>query len=146
MKERQTCQLAAIYDVVSAARDHPTAEDVHARVRRRMRRISLGTVYRNLQKLAARQRIRIVHLADRTARYDAMMEDHDHFVCEHCSAVTDLARLRDADPDCSALARAGYGVRTHALTFYGACPRCAPAQARRLRRPQGARRRASATT
>ena len=51
MKERLTRQLAAVHDVVSAARDHPTAEDVWVRVRRRLPRVSLGTVYRNLQRL-----------------------------------------------------------------------------------------------
>ena len=53
MKARQTRQLLAVFDAVSAARDHPTAEEVCARVRRQWPRVSLGTVYRNLQKLAA---------------------------------------------------------------------------------------------
>ena len=128
MKERQTRQLAAVYHVVSAAHDHPTAEDVHARVRRKLPRVSLGTVYRNLQKLAAQQRLRVVHLADRAARYDAMVEEHDHFACECCGSVTDLVRQRAAPPDCSALRRRGYAVRTHALTFYGSCPRCRATQ------------------
>lgn len=124
MKERQTRQLAAVYDVVSAARDHPTAEDVHARVRRRLPRVSLGTVYRNLQKLAAQQRVRVVHLTDRAARYDWMLENHDHFLCERCGSVTDLPRSRAVRPDFTDLGRAGYAVRTHALTFYGHCPDC----------------------
>jgi Fur family peroxide stress response transcriptional regulator len=124
MKERQTRQLASIYAVVSAAHDHPTAEEVHTRVRRRLPRVSLGTVYRNLQKLAVQQRIRMVHLADRTARYDGMLEDHDHFVCEHCGDLTDLPRTPTAAPKCATLSRAGYGVRTHALMFYGICPQC----------------------
>lgn len=133
MKERQTLQLAAVYDVVSAAHDHPTAEEVFARVRRRLPRVSLGTVYRNLQKLAAQQRVRIVHLADRTARYDGMLESHDHFVCEHCGALTDLPRTQSPAPTCGALSAAGYGVRTHAVTFYGVCPDCGDVQIRRRR-------------
>ena len=48
MKERRTRQLAAVADVVNAAHDHPSAEDVHRRVRRKLPRVSLGTVYRNL--------------------------------------------------------------------------------------------------
>ena len=131
MKERQTLQLAAVYEVVSAAHDHPTAEEVLARVRRRLPRVSLGTVYRNLQKLAAQQRVRIVHLADRTARYDGMLESHDHFVCEHCGDLTDLPRTRSAAPTCAALSAAGFGVRAHAVTFYGVCPDCADVQNRR---------------
>jgi len=131
MKHRETRQLAAVFDVVHAAQDHPTAEEVHVRVRRRLPQVSLGTVYRNLQKLATQQRLRVVHLADRTARYDGMLQEHDHFMCERCGEVTDLVRGRTAPPDCAALGRAGYGIRTHALTFYGTCPQCGKPPRRR---------------
>jgi len=43
MKQRRTRQLAAVYDVVMAAHDHDR-EDVHARVRRALPQVSLGTV------------------------------------------------------------------------------------------------------
>ncbi len=124
MKERQTRQLLAVYDVVSVARDHPSAEEVYRRVRRRFPRVSLGTVYRNLQKLAAQRRVRVVQLADRAACYDGMVEDHDHFLCERCGAVTDLVRREAAPPDCRTLARAGYVIGAHTLTIYGLCPKC----------------------
>ena len=125
--QRRTRQLAAVYAVVSAAHDHPTAETVHARVRRKLPHVSLGTVYRNLQKLAATQQVRVVQLADRIARYDGMLEAHDHFLCERCGLVTDLLRS-GTRPDASALRRAGYAVEGHALTFYGCCPKCRDAQ------------------
>jgi len=124
MKERRTRQLAAVWEVVSAAHDHPTADDVYARVRRMLPRVSLGTVYRNLQKLVAQRRVRVVQLVDRAARYDGMMQDHDHFLCERCGAVTDVIRTEAVTPDNQVLDRAGYAVRAHALTFYGLCPAC----------------------
>jgi Fe2+ or Zn2+ uptake regulation protein len=124
MRERRTRQLAAVADVVNAAHDHPSAEEVHHRVRRNLPRVSLGTVYRNLQKLAAQQQIRVVQLADRAARYDGMLEDHDHFMCERCGAVTDFLRKRSARPSWPELGRAGYAVHSHALTMYGICPKC----------------------
>ena len=124
MKERRTRQLSAVADVVNAAHDHPSAEEVHRRVRRKLPRVSLGTVYRNLQKLAAQHQIRVVQLADRAARYDGMMEEHDHFMCEQCGTVSDLVRRRSAWPASPDLGRAGYVVRSHALTFYGLCPKC----------------------
>jgi Fe2+ or Zn2+ uptake regulation protein len=147
MKRRQTRQLVAVFGVVSAATDHPTAEEVHERVRRRQPRVSLGTVYRNLQKLAAQQRIRVVYLKDRAARYDGMVEDHDHFACESCGAVIDLLGTRAERPVCSELGRAGHSVRTHALTFYGRCAECATTEAtheRRQRRPRRERGRSAA--
>jgi Fur family ferric uptake transcriptional regulator len=127
MRERRTRQLAAVAEVVNAAHDHPSAEDVHRRVRRKLPRVSLGTVYRNLQKLAAQQQIRVVQLADRATRYDGMLEDHDHFMCERCGTVSDLLRKRSAPPNSPELGRAGYVVCSHALTFYGVCPKCRPA-------------------
>lgn len=124
MKERRTRQLSAVAHIVNVAHDHPSAEEVHRRVRHKLPRVSLGTVYRNLQKLAAQQQIRVVQLADRAARYDGMMEEHDHFMCEQCGTVSDLLRKHRARPAAPDLGRAGYVVRSHALTFYGLCPKC----------------------
>ncbi len=138
MKPRRTRQLAAVYDVVRVAHDHPTAEEVCERVRRHVPRISLGTVYRNLQKLAAERQVRVVHLAERPARYDAMVQEHDHFLCEGCGEVVDLARAA-ARPNCAALRASGYHVRAHALTLYGLCPRCGRQQAGARRRLGGKR-------
>ncbi len=124
MKERRTRQLAAVEEIVNAAHDHPSAEEVHRRVRRKLPRVSLGTVYRNLQKLAGQQRIRVVQLADSAARYDGMLEEHDHFLCERCGAVSDLLRKHSPAPRVPDLGRAGYVVHRHALTYYGLCPKC----------------------
>lgn len=133
MKERRTRQLQGVYSIVRSAHDHPSAEEVYQRLRRQQPRVSRGTVYRNLQKLTAQERVRIVHVADRAARYDAAAEDHDHFACEQCGAVIDLTRPRAARPHCFQLGRGGYTVRTYALTFYGTCPDCSGASRRPAR-------------
>jgi Fe2+ or Zn2+ uptake regulation protein len=137
VKERRTRQLRAVYATVRDAVDHPTADEVHARVRRRMAAVSLGTVYRNLQKLAAQQHVRVLRLANRAARYDAIVEPHDHFVCERCGAVADVVRGERVPAGAAIhLTRAGYRVRSQELTFYGLCPRCG-ADRRSTRRRQG---------
>ncbi len=136
MKPRRTRQLAAVYEVVRAAHDHPTAEEVCARVRRRLPRVSLGTVYRNLQKLAAQQELRIVHVADRPMRYDPMVQDHDHFLCEACGKVADLPRMAESRPDCSHLSASGYHVRAHAVILYGLCPQCSRSKPKRHKTEQ----------
>lgn len=124
MTPRRTRQLATVHAIIRAAHDHPTAEEVCARVRRRLPRISLGTVYRNLQKLAAQRALRIVHVADRPTRYDPMVQDHDHFLCETCGKVSDLTPMAGARRGCSRLRAGGYEVRAQTVTFYGRCPQC----------------------
>lgn len=125
MTPRRTRQLDAVLDVVRVARDHPTAEQVLDRVRRRMPRVSLGTVYRNLEKLAAEGEVRVLHLAGRQSRFDGMTTDHDHFVCDACGGVSDLAVTAPMPTGhTTRLSAEGYEVRTQTRTFFGTCPGC----------------------
>lgn len=129
MKARDTRQLAAVLAVVRRAKDHPTADDIFQRVRAQIPSIGLGTIYRNLHKLVAQGRLLRVDLPAHATRYDATTATHDHFVCEGCGRVADLAprpvRL-------TALRATGYEVRAHSLTVLGLCPNCThPAAPRR---------------
>ena len=138
MTGRQTRQLTAVEAVVRAAHDHPSAEEVHRRVRQTLPRVSLGTVYRNLQKLAADQRLRVVQIAGRGARYDGMLETHDHFLCDACGTVADVAVPRRARaPRSRELQRAGYLVRSQTVTLCGLCPACSRREAGTV--PRGGR-------
>jgi Fe2+ or Zn2+ uptake regulation protein len=138
MKERRTPQLAAIYDALAASHDHPTADELFKRVRRVLPRVSLGTVYRNLDKLRAQGRLRVVRLEGGQAHFDAVVDAHDHFVCERCGAVADLPPTA-AVPDVRRLTAAGYHVRWYTTALYGHCQDCtatesvAPRRGRRSR-------------
>ena len=124
MKQRSTRQLAATLEVLKTSTDHPTATEVCERVRRVMPRVSLGTVYRNLDKLRARGHVKVVWGADRVARYDALLGAHDHFVCQVCGRVIDLEPL-PRQLDVSGLERAGFVVESHFVAVHGICERCA---------------------
>jgi Fe2+ or Zn2+ uptake regulation protein len=71
-RQRATRQLAVIYDALIATPDHPTAEQLFQRVRGVLPRVSLGTVYRNLDKLREQGRLRIVRLEGGQAHYDVV--------------------------------------------------------------------------
>lgn len=124
MRRRSTRQLGATYDAVAASADHPTAEEVFERVRRELPRVSLATVYRNLDKLRDQGRVRLLALAGGVAHYDAMLHRHDHFVCESCGKVQDLEASRRSDA-AAQLRRAGCVVRWQTTAVYGLCPACA---------------------
>jgi Fe2+ or Zn2+ uptake regulation protein len=124
VKPRRTRQLDAVAAAVQQARDHPTAAEVYARVRQTLPRTSLGTVYRNLDKLVADGRVATVHLGRGSVRYDGMVDVHDHFVCDRCGRITDLAAQAQPAVDMASLRRRGFGVRTHRLAVYGLCAGC----------------------
>ncbi len=122
---RQTRQLALVLAAVRAAgTDHPTAEEVFARARLELPQISLGTVYRNLQRLVAEGRVAALALRGvRSLRYDPTIAPHDHFVCEVCGRIDDLA----CGPRPAAVAvaeRKGHVVTSHAVVLYGRCGAC----------------------
>jgi Fe2+ or Zn2+ uptake regulation protein len=121
---RTTRQLEHVRAAVCASGvEHPTAERVFARVRDALPRISLGTVYRNLQRLVDEGRIGVTFLEGRVARYDPNPAAHDHFVCRRCGRVDDLGPVPPA-AGVAAARRAGHLVTSHALVLYGRCRAC----------------------
>ncbi len=104
-------------------KSHPTAEWVYESVRRAMPRVSLGTVYRNLQVLVEEGRLRSFS-RDGRIRYDADLELHDHFVCEGCGALIDIPRSAEALPAERRLRALGYRVSGRTLEFHGLCRTC----------------------
>lgn len=124
MTRRATRQLAAVHEVLAASRDHPTAEQVFRRVRGALPRVSLGTVYRNLEKLREQGHLRVIRLASGEAHYDAMIAAHDHFVCERCHAVHDLDGATPP-PAVPRLRADGCVVHWHTMALYGLCGECA---------------------
>ena len=124
MKERRTRQLSAVADVVNAAHDHPSADEVHRRVRHKLPRVSLGTVYRNLQKLVGDKRLKVLTLG-RSQRFDPMIDRHDHFICEKCNRVYDIVVKSGEKVLSPSLPRRGFRITSHQLTLYGICKSCA---------------------
>ena len=59
---RKTRQLEIVWHEVAGDNSHPTADQIYRRVRRHIPNISLGTVYRNLQKLVAEGKLQVLTL------------------------------------------------------------------------------------
>ncbi len=124
---RRTRQRGLVYDAVAGTDSHPTAEWVYERVRRAMPRVSLGTVYRNLQILVEDGRLR-TWSRGRITRFDADLSPHDHFVCDRCGLLVDLERAKGAFDSERKLAAGGHQVRDRVLEFVGLCRTCRKAR------------------
>jgi Fe2+ or Zn2+ uptake regulation protein len=125
---RSTRQKEAILRAALASGEHPTADMIYAAVRRELPRISLGTVYRNLQRLVAEGRISLTPIQDasgRSARFDPEIRPHDHFVCQRCQRIHDVDRDTRGAIDLEPFEKQGFQVTSHTLAVYGICPRCA---------------------
>jgi Fur family peroxide stress response transcriptional regulator len=118
---RNTRQREAILRAVQQAQ-HPTAQRVHEEVRHILPHISLGTVYRDLHWLKDEGVISEV-AGNHEIHFDLNAQNHYHFHCTACGAISDLELPVDRNLNESA-ARAGLRVDYHKLDFFGLCPAC----------------------
>lgn len=122
---RLTKQRKMILDEMAKVYTHPTAEEIYEMVSDKMPKISLATVYRNLEALEEDgQVIKLnVKAGNGKSRYDAHMEPHHHLVCKSCGCVEDIH-------DCcceiksKALEKSGFTISTYYLEIPGICKKC----------------------
>src|SRR5437899_12848920 len=117
-----TPQRLAIFRHLAATESHPSAEELHATVRRELPTLSLATVYKTLDTLAGVGAVRPVSRLGARGRWDANVTSHHHLVCTVCGRVTDVVepRLDDASrPAAKVAARHGLRVAGHATELLG---------------------------
>lgn len=135
-KLRMTKQRRVILEELRKDNIHPTADAVYEMVRKRLPRISLGTVYRNLEILTALGEIQTLELSGSQKRYDGIPAKHYHIRCINCERVDDapiapLNRLED-----KLYGTTVYTIMGHRLEFMGLCPECSKNKEARRRAEQ----------
>lgn len=123
-KLRMTTQRKIILEELRKVTTHPTASDLCKEVRKRLPRISLGTVYRNLDILSREGIILKLDVAGHEMRFDGNTDGHYHLRCLKCGRVDDI--MMDTLPDLDEKAQevTHYSVVGHNLEFVGVCPDC----------------------
>ncbi len=127
-KHRMTHQRQVILEEVTKDPGHPTADEVYERVRKRLPRISMGTVYRNLDILASTGAISKIEPGLPQMRFDGKTRDHYHLTCVRCGKIED-AQIKPQDDTLANLESAlglltKYGIFGHKLDFVGLCKAC----------------------
>jgi Fur family ferric uptake transcriptional regulator len=121
---RDTRQRRTILEELKKLKTHPTADELYEIVRKQIPRISLGTVYRNLDILADSGMIlRLEHGAG-CYRFDGNPENHYHVRCSICGRVDDISDAPLEDIEQAIQEKCGYEILTHRLEFIGICPDC----------------------
>jgi Fur family peroxide stress response transcriptional regulator len=119
-----TSYRRVVLEVLRGTESHPTAAEVFRIVRRRKPGVAYATIYNSLNWLESRGMIARVDFAEEAARYDPIIDRHDHLVCDRCGLLRDVnlplpARL---------LGRASRGVafrvERYRVELFGLCGRC----------------------
>src|SRR3982751_3302228 len=87
---RPTPQREVVLKIILEKRDHPTADEIFARVKGMMPSISLATVYNCLETLVRGGLVRQVNLERAPTRYCPNLREHAHFHDESTGKVHDV--------------------------------------------------------
>ena len=121
---RMTRQRRVIMEELCKVNTHPSADEVYAMVRKRLPRISLGTVYRNLEILSESGEIQKLELGCTLKRFDGTTENHYHLRCIQCDRVIDAPVDFNPKIDHELKSTSGFKIIGHKLEFIGICPEC----------------------
>ena len=124
MQLRMTNQREIILRELKNSKQHLSADELYDRVKRIMPRISLATVYRNLEILSEAKIIGKLEISGRQKRFDFDVSDHDHIYCVVCHKVDNLSIERDAVATERMNGAGGYAITGYRVEIVGICPEC----------------------
>lgn len=118
-----TYQRLAIYQALYFTKEHPSAEVIYQQVKKRFPMISLGTVYKTLERFYEVGLIQKVSPVTEVARYDARIHPHHHLVCLECQSIQDAEEII-GDRKITLPETNGFQVLRHQVVLQGYCSNC----------------------
>ncbi len=116
---RPTPQREIVLKVILEKRDHPTADEIFARVKASLPTISLATVYNCLEALVQGGLVRQVNLERAPTRYCPNLHEHAHFHDEATGKIHDVDLPADFVSRLRQILPAGFDARSIELNFRG---------------------------
>ena len=121
---RMTHQREIILDEMKKCKTHPTADELYERIKKKLPRISLATVYRNLEIMSESGLINKLEISGRQKRFDWELQQHDHIYCVQCHRVDNIDLSEKKNIPLPEQENHGYIVSGSRVEFYGICPKC----------------------
>ncbi|MGE4559744.1 MAG: transcriptional repressor [Desulfobulbus sp.] len=128
---RMTNQRAIILEELRRGPSHPTADELYERIKKKLPRISLATVYRNLEILSEAGLIKKLEISGRQKRFDWDTREHEHVYCTRCHRVDNIPTVAASLLSLDSSQQKGYRITGCRIEFYGICPECQGPQQRK---------------
>ena len=127
LKERDfrlTPQRVELVRLIAASEGHPSASQLHARVKRRFPTMSPATVYKTLALLKEMGQVLEIDLRD-DSHYDGNRpQPHPHLICVRCNKIVDGEASLDQETMKKMAKGSGYTILRPQIYLYGLCPDC----------------------
>ena len=121
---RITPQRLAILEALIGS-EHPSAEEIYARVLHSSPTTSLATVYKTLETLRDMDEVLEMEVGDGRRHFDGVRPwSHPHVVCTGCGSIADVEIGDMGGLQEKAAQASGYQLQSQRVEFYGLCASC----------------------
>ena len=128
---RLTRYRKVVLEALRATSEHPTAAEVFRLVRRRRPGVAYATIYNSLNWLEERGFIARMNFAEEAARYDPIVERHDHLVCNRCGLLRNVWLKLPRRMLGRAARGGGFRIERYRTELFGLCGDCVQANGNR---------------
>ena len=118
-------QRHMIMNYMYGACEHVSAEQIFKDLNASGQKISLATVYRNLNILVEMNEIKKIAHSNEGYRYDITCRPHYHLHCIKCDRIVDLEIPYDEELQKMLIAKSGLAISSHSVMAEGVCEKCA---------------------
>ena len=116
-------RLAIIEVLVDTPPLHPGARIIYQEARKKVRGISLSTVYSTLNELSRHGIIKMLEFDKIENRYEGNITEHINLICKGCHKIMDYKVSVSIDPK-EVAKKARFWVTDTRLEYYGYCQEC----------------------
>lgn len=121
---RMTPQRYAILSYLLSATHHPSVDEIYKSLDPRFPNMSVATIYNNLKVFLEVGLVRELTYGDGASRFDAVMSEHYHAICEECGKIVDFDCTPLFEVERVAAESTGFTVNSHRMEVYGLCTDC----------------------
>lgn len=103
---------------------HPTAEYLYGIIKEKEPKISLATLYRNLNKLSDKSIIKKIDGLETSSHFDHNTHEHYHFICDKCKKIFDVSASIAPSIVSRTEEETGFNVKSLDIVIHGLCNEC----------------------
>ncbi len=120
-----TPQRLAICEAILSSREHPTADQIYEKVRKKHPTMSLATVYQTLHLLSEIGLLQELGFSNCISRYDPNTSPHINIVCGKCGKIQDYRTESVGKLWTQIVEELGFQPIGQRIDIYRYCDRCA---------------------
>lgn len=128
-QERVTNQRTLLLDLIRKSNGHVDADELYRKAREQNHRLSLSTVYRNLQLFKKMGLVDEYHFAEEHHHYEAKPSTrHQHLICLKCGEIVEFNLPLDRQLKDEIGKQYGFEVSDIQVNLKGLCSKCSQEQ------------------